>query len=209
VQSTGADGTFGFPVEFGYTGSYSPGVHGLRAPLVIDGFVDEDPTKTFTFRTSNGVTAHLIDVPADQAYLRFALYDELTDGEDDLDMYVYYCPDSVNCTKLGESGEPTSREQFNVLLPGAGRYAVFVHGFDTDNVAGGPGAHYTLLGWAFGLVDDQGNMTASGPGFVNAGTTETVNVSWAGLGSDTIYLGGISHNTPQGLVAITVVTIQN
>jgi hypothetical protein len=84
-----------------------------------------------------------------------------------------------------------------------------VHGFDTDNVAGGPGAHYTLLGWAFGLIDDQGNMTASGPGFVNAGTTENVNVGWSGLASDTIYLGGISHNTPQGLVAITVVTIQN
>jgi hypothetical protein len=209
VLSAGPDGTFGFPVEFGYTGSYSPGVHGLRAPLVIDGFVDEDPTKTFTFRTDNGVTAHLIDVPADMAYLRFALFDELTDGEDDLDMYVFYCPDSVNCTKLGESGEPTSREQFNVLLPGAGRYAVFVHGFDTDNVAGGPGANYTLLSWAFGLVDDQGNMTASGPGFVNAGTTDTVNVSWSGLASDTIYLGGISHNTPLGLVAITVITIQN
>ena len=209
VQSAGPDGTFGFPVEFGYTGSYSPGVHGLRAPLVIDGFVDEDPTKTFTFRTDNGVTAHLIDVPADMAYLRFALFDELTDGEDDLDMYVFYCPDSVNCTKLGESGEATSREQFNVLLPGAGRYAVFVHGFDTDNVAGGPGANYTLLSWGFGLVDDQGNMAASGPGFVNAGTTETVNVSWSGLASGTIYLGGISHNTPQGLVAITVITIQN
>ena len=209
VQSTGAAGSFAFPVEFGYTGSYSPGVHGLRAPLVISGFVDEDPNKTFTFRTNNGVTAHLIDVPADQAYLRFALYDELTDGDDDLDMYIYYCPDSVNCTKIGESGEPTSREQFNVLLPGAGRYAVLVHGFDTDNTAGGPGANYSLLGWAFGLSDDQGNMTASGPGFVNAGTTDDVQLSWSGLAADTIYLGGISHNTPQGLVAITVVTIQN
>jgi subtilisin family serine protease len=209
VQSSGASGTFSFPVEFGYTGSYLPGVHGLATPLAINGFVDEDPTKTFTFRTNNGVTAHLIDVPADQAYLRFALYDELTDGDDDLDMYVFYCPDSVNCTKLGESGEPTSREQFNVLLPGAGRYAVFIHGFDTDDLAGGPGANYTLLGWAFGLVDDRGNMTASGPGFVNAGTTGAVNVSWSGLGADTIYLGGISHNTPQGMVAITIVTIQN
>jgi subtilisin family serine protease len=209
VQSSGAGGTLSFPVEFGYTGSYLPGVHGLATPLAINGFVDEDPTKTFTFRTNNGVTAHLIDVPADQAYLRFALFDELTDGDDDLDMYVFYCPDSVNCTKLGESGEPTSREQFNVLLPGAGRYAVFIHGFDTDDVAGGPGANYTLLGWAFGLVDDRGNMTASGPGFVNAGTTGAVDVSWSGLDADTIYLGGISHNTPQGMVAITVVTIQN
>jgi subtilisin family serine protease len=209
VQSSGASGTIDFPVEFGYTGSYLPGVHGLRAPLAINGFVDEDPTKTFTFRTGNGVTAHLIDVPASQAYLRFALFDELTDGEDDLDMYVFYCPDNVNCTKIGESGEPTSREQFNVILPGAGRYAVLIHGFDTDNVAGGPGANYTLLGWAFGLIDDQGNMTANGPAFVNAGTTEAVSVSWSGLGANTIYLGGISHNTPQGLVAITVVTIQN
>ena len=209
VQAAGAAGAFGFPVEFGYTGSYSPGVHGLRAPLAIAGFVDEDPNKTFTFRTNNGVTAHLIDVPADRAYLRFALYDELTDGDDDLDMYIYYCPDSVNCTKIGESGEPTSREQFNVLLPGGGRYAVLIHGFDTDNTAGGPGANYTLLSWAFGLMDDQGNMTASGPGFVNAGTTEAVNVTWSGLAPNTIYLGGISHNTPQGMVAITVVTIQN
>jgi hypothetical protein len=210
VQSSGSSGSFSFPVEFGYTGSYLPGVHGLAEPLVIDdGFVDEDPDRTFTFRSTNGVTAHLIDVPSDQAYLRFALYDELTDGDDDLDMYVYYCPDNVNCSKLGESGEPTSREQFNVLLPGGGRYAVLVHGFDTDDVAGGPGAKYTLLAWAFGLIDDRGNMTAAGPGFVNAGTTEAVDVSWSGLGADTIYLGGISHNTPQGMVALTIVTIQN
>lgn len=209
ITAVGGTGTFAFPVEFGYNGAYTPGVHGLRLPLVIDGFVDDDPTKTFTFRTTNGVTAHLIDVPADQAFLRFALFDELTDGEDDLDMFVFYCPDNVNCTKIAESGEATSREQVNVTLPGGGRYAVFIHGFETDNVAGGPGANYTLLGWAFGLVDDQGNMTADGPAFVNAGTTENVTVNWSGLASNTIYLGGISHNTPQGLVALTIIQIRN
>jgi subtilisin family serine protease len=210
VFARGGTGSFAFPVDFGYTGTYTPGVHGLRLPLVFaDVFIEEDPTKTFTFRDTNGVRAHLIDVPADMAYLRFALFDELTDGEDDLDMYVFYCPDMVNCTRIGESGEPTSREQFDVLLPGAGRYAVFVHGFDTDDVVGGPGAVYTMLAWGFGLNDDQGNMTATGPAFVNAGTTADVTVSWSGLASNTIYLGGISHNTPQGLVAITLVTIQN
>ena len=209
VQAIGASGTLEFPVEFGYSGGYQPGVHGLNAPLVTNAFIDEDPNKTFTFRTTDGVNAHLIDVPANQAYLRFAMFDELTDGEDDLDMYVYYCPDTVNCTKIGESGEPTSREQFNSILPGAGRYAVLIHGFDTDDVAGGPGANYTLLSWSFGLNDDKGNMTANGPGLVSPGTTESVSVSWSGLGADNIYLGGISHNTPQGLVAITVVTIGN
>ncbi len=96
-----------------------------------------------------------------------------------------------------------------MLLPAGGRYAALVHGFQTDQVAGGPGANYTLLAWSFGLVDDQGNMTASGPPFVNAGTTDNVTVNWTGLLPDTIYLGGISHNTPQGLSAITVIRIGN
>ena len=209
VTEFGADGTLSFPVEFGYTGAYSAGIHGLRLPLILDGFVDNDPTKTFSFRSVNGVTMHLIDVPVDEAYLRFALFDTLTDGNDDLDMYVYYCPDNVNCTKLGDSGEASSQEEFNVLLPAAGRYAVLVHGFETDQVSGGPGANYSLLGWSFGLVDDQGNMTASGPAFVNAGTVENITVNWTGLLPDTIYLGGISHNTPQGLSAITVIRIGN
>jgi hypothetical protein len=210
VTAFGANGSLSFPVEFGYTGAYNAGVHGLRLPLVLNGFVDNDPTKTFSFRTTNGVTAHLIDVvEAEPAYLRFALFDTLTDGDDDLDMYVYYCPDNINCTKIGDSGEATSQEEFNVLLPATGRYAVLIHGFETDQLSGGIGANYTLLGWSFGLFDDQGNMTTSGPAFVNAGTTENVVVNWTGLLPDTIYLGGVSHNTPQGLSAITVIRIGN
>lgn len=207
ITAVGASGSLNFPVEFGYTGAYSAGVHGLRLPLVIKSHVDNDPSKTFSFRTGNGVTAHLIDVPANQAYLRFALFDFLTDGDDDLDMYVYHCADNVNCIKIGESGEPTSQEEVNVLLPAAGRYAVLIHGFETDEVAGGPGAFYSLLGWAFGLNDDQGNMTAGGPAFVNAGTVENVTVDWSVSQSDTIYLGGVSHNTPQGISALTVIRI--
>ena len=209
VESFGGTGNLQFNVDFGYSGSYAPGVHGLRKPLVVEGYVEEDPNKSFTFRNNNGVTAHLIDVPANQAYLRFALFDEFTDGEDDLDLYVYYCPDNINCTKVGESGEFTSEEEFNLVLPGGGRYAVLVHGFATDETAGGTGANYSLFAWAFGLVDDQGNMTASGPALVNAGATETVTVNWFGLEADTIYLGGISHNTPSGLSALTIVRIRN
>lgn len=209
IIAFGGSGSVNFPVDFGYTGPYSPGVHGLNLPLVIDGFVADDPDNTFTFRTTNGVTAHLIDVPPGQLFLRFSTFDALTDGNDDLDMYVFYCPDGVNCSKIGESGGATSEEQVDVLLPGQGTYAVMIHGFETDNVAGGPGSFYTLLGWSFGLVDDPGNMTASGPPFVTAGTTEDVTVNWNGLAADTIYLGGISHNTPDGLVALTVITVEN
>lgn len=210
ITSFGGTGSSSFEVTFGYDGGYSPGVHGLNLPLILDGFVDSDPTKTFSFRTSNGVTSHVITVPPEQLYLRFSLFDALTDGEDDLDMYVYYCgADGTSCNRIGESGEPTSEEQFNVFRPAGGLYAVLVHGFQTDEVSGGPGASYQLLSWSIGLIDDAGNMSASGPALVAAGTTADVTIDWAGLGSNTIYLGGISHNTPQGLSGLTIVTIGN
>jgi subtilisin family serine protease len=209
VTTLGGSGSINFPVEFGYSGSYVAGVHGLNLPLITNGFVDDDPTKTFSFRTDGGVSAHLVDVPADQIYVRFSLFDSLTDGEDDLDLYVYFCADNVNCVKVGESGEPTSQEEFNMLLPAAGRYAVLVHGFATDNASGGNGSNYQMLGWAFGLDDDEGNMTATGPVVVSAGTTENITVTWSGLAPNTIYLGGVSHTTPDGMAAITVIRVGN
>lgn len=210
ITTFGGSGAMSFDVEFGYSGPYSTGVHGLNLPLILDGFVDNDPTKTFTFRTTDGVTQHVISVPANQLYLRFALFDALTDGDDDLDMYVYYCgTDGSSCTKIGESGEPTSNERFDQYRPAEGFYAVMIHGFATDEFQGGPGANYKLLGWAFGTLDDKGNMSASGPAFVAAGTTGTVNFSWSGLLSNTIYFGGISHVTPQGISALTLITIGN
>jgi hypothetical protein len=112
-------------------------------------------------------------------------------------------------TKIGESGGATSREAVDVLLPPAGSYAVYIHAFETDNVAGESGAIYTLLAWQLGLVDDAGNMTATGPGMVSAGTTEDVTVSWSGLPAGTIYLGGISHNTPDELVGLTVISVEH
>ena len=210
ITTFGGSGNLNFEVEFGYSGVYSAQVHGLNLPLILDGFVANDPTKTFSFRNSAGVTQHVISVPANQLFARFALFDSLTDGDDDLDMYVYYCGTTgASCTKLGESGEPTSQERFDVHRPAEGLYAVLVHGFETDEVQGGPGSNYQLLGWAIGLADDKGNLNASGPAFVSAGTTGTVVVDWAGLGANTIYLGGISHNTPQGLSGLTLLTIGN
>ena len=209
VKSAGGTGSLTFPVAFGYDGPYSTGVHGLDRAFVTPGFVDNDPTKTFTFRETNGVTLHRFTVPANQLYLRFALFDQLTDGNDDLDMYLYYCPDNILCSRIGESGEATSREQIDVLVPGAGTYLAFIHGFETDQVAGGPGSNYQLLAWQIGVNDNVGNMTASGPGTVTSGSTHDVTVNWSGLGTDSVFMGAISHNTPQGLVAITLISIQN
>jgi subtilisin family serine protease len=209
VKSAGGTGSLTFPVAFGYNGAYSTGVHGLDRAFVTQGFVDNDPTKTFSFRETNGVTLHRFTIPPDQLYLRFSLFDQLTDGDDDLDMYLYYCPNNTVCSRIGESGEDTSREQIDVLVPGAGTYLVFVHGFETDQVAGGPGSNYQLLAWQIGVNDNVGNMTATGPASVTAGSTHDVTVSWSGLGTNSVFMGAISHVTPQGLVALTLVSIQN
>ena len=56
----------------------------------------------------------MIDVPPNQAYLRFALFDEATDGDDDLDLYVYYCPNDI-CSRIGESGSETSAEEVSLV----------------------------------------------------------------------------------------------
>jgi hypothetical protein len=210
VGSFGGTGSLTFPVEYGYNGAYSPGVHGLKRAFVVSGFVEQDPNKSFTFRTNNGVTAHFLTVSPNQAYVRFILRDEFTDGDDDLDMYVYYSPDGNSFTRIGESGEFSSDEEFSLFSPAEGVYGIFVHGFETDSSdAGGPGSNYKLLAWEFGFNDDVGNMTATGPAFVNAGSTENIIVNWANLGTDSIYLGGISHNTPQGLVGFTIISVRN
>ncbi|MDX1508991.1 MAG: S8 family serine peptidase, partial [Woeseiaceae bacterium] len=162
VNSFGGTGTFDIPIEFGYDGSYEARVHGLNEPEIQSGFVDNDPTKTFDFRNGNGVTQHRFDVPAGQLYLRFALFDRFTDGDDDLDMYVYYCgTNNTGCVQIGQSGEPTSEEEFNLFRPEAGVYGVLIHGFATDQVAGGAGSNYDLYHWRFGEIDDPGNMTVS------------------------------------------------
>ena len=212
ITTSGGTDSLSFDVEFGYSGAYSAGVHGLNLPLVLNGIVENDPDKLFEFSPTSipGTTLHTISVPPNQLYARFALFDALTDGDDDLDMYVFYCGlDGLNCIELGASGEPTSQERFDVLRPAEGLYAVFVHGFETDPVQGGPGATYQLISWGIGVVDDAGNMTASGPAFVSAGTTGTVDFSWTGLLSNTIYFGAISHSTPQGIAALTLITIAN
>jgi subtilisin family serine protease len=212
ITPLGGTGSVSFDVTFGYSGGYAPRVHGLVPHSKHPGFVENDPDKAFEFVQDSvvGTTLHRISVPSGQLYARFALFDALTDGDDDLDMYVYYCGvDGSSCIQVGKSGEPTSEERVDLFRPWAGIYAVFVHGFETDPVQGGSGSNYQLLGWAFDEFGNEGNMTVDGPAFVSAGTTGAVTIDWAGLSSNTIYFGAVSHNTPQDRSALTLVTIGN
>jgi len=210
---TGANGSTKMLAAFGYTGAYLAGVHGLRKPFldangqVPRGHVDNDPNNNFSFRLDNGVTAHQLTVPPGQLYLRIALFNEFTDGTDDLDLYLFYCPNN-QCVQVAESGGLTSNEEIDVSLPQAGQYVVLVHGYETDDVAGGPGANYSLFTWSFGFNDVVGNLSVTAPASVTTGDRLDLDVNWASLDSGMRYLGAISHNTPGGLYGLTIVNIR-
>jgi subtilisin family serine protease len=218
LRLSGSSGDGSLPVAFGYSGTYIPDVHGLRAPLILDCLDDsnqpvpclvpDDPTNEFSFRFDNGVNAHYIDVPPGQLYARFSLFDQLTDGNDDLDLYLFYCPND-QCTQVAESGTFTSEEEINLFLPTPGLYAALVHGFETDQIIGGPGARYTLFAWSFGVNDDVGNLLVTAPGAVTDGDRLNLGLRWAELGPATRYLGAISHNTPLGLYGFTILQVDS
>lgn len=213
LRVRGASGAAKLPIAFGYNGGYSAAVHGLRAPFldaatgqVPQGFVGEDSTNRFSFRFDNGVTAHAINVPADQLYLRVALFDELTDGDDDLDLYLFYCPND-DCTQVAQSGGFTSDEEIDLVDPRPGLYLALVHGFETDAAAGGPGASYSLFSWSFGQNDDVGNLGVVAPQTVTDGEHLELDVSWSALNPNTRYLGAISHHTPTRRYSLTIVNV--
>ncbi len=215
---TGASGSTEIPVAFGYDGPYLADVHGLREPLSdfcsdendmpAPCFVEEDESNTFSFRFDNGVHALLIDMPPDQLFARFSLFDEYTDGNDDLDLYLFFCPGN-QCTQIAESGTFTSEEEINLTFPAAGTYAALIHGFETDPIAGGPGAEFTLFAWSVGSVDVAGNLLVTSPINVADGDRTFLDVDWGVLDPGIPYLGAISHNTPTGLYGLTILRIDS
>jgi subtilisin family serine protease len=217
IRLSGASGSAALPVAFGYDGPYTPRLHGLRAPLtdasgnVISGHVDDDPTNNFNFPNGPGITLQGITVPPGQLYLRVALFNEYTDGNDDLDLYLFFCPDGTtnSCSQVGQSGAFTSNEKIDVTTPAPGMYIVAVHGFETDQVAGGPGANYSLFVWSFGVDDDVGNATVTGPGSVKAGDRVDLGLSWAQLAPRMRYLGAVSHETPRGVYSLTILDVSS
>jgi len=198
VHGAGTDGSLSFDVTFGYTGDYTAGAHGLVAATMTEGNVPDDPGDSFS-PSGPGVTLHMINVPAGSAYARFSLFDAYTDGNDDLDLYVYYPSGSF----AGSSGSGTSAEQVDVANPPAGDYYVFVHGWGTD----GPDANYTLFNWAVPATPGSTNMSLTAPTAATLGATETITVDWTGLDVGTKYLGAVSHSDAGGILDLTLVAV--
>lgn len=201
IVGTGTDGSASFDVQFGYDGAYTAGAHGLVAANMTEGNVVDDPANDINtaLQTGVGITVHEIDVPADTAHARFSLFDDFTDGNDDLDLYVFD-PDG---NFVGGSGSGTSAEQVDVPSPVAGGYFVVVHGWQTD----GPDANYTLFDWSIPLATGGSLVIDGAPTTATLGGSGTVDVSWSGLTAGTKYLGAVSHSSDSGLLGLTLVRV--
>lgn len=200
-SDSGASGTGEWEIIFGYSGPFETPVHGLVPAATETNTVVDDPANDIEIAlvTGVGIEEHTISVSAGTRHLRIALFDEETDGNDDLDLYLYD-PDG-NLVAL--SGSATSAEQVDVRNPAAGDWKLIVHGWQTD----GPDAQYTLFTWVLGDAD-AGNLTASAPTSAVAGETATVHIEWTGLAADTRYLGSVGYSDGltefgQTLVSIT------
>lgn len=217
IFGEGTAGSLSYDVTFGYSGDFAAEPRGLIPANTTDATVEDDPENSinaalgtcdfssFPFQCT-GITWHLVSAPTGTEYLRISLFDGYTDGQDDLDVYVWEFP-SFNF--VGSSTTPTSEEEVNVVSPAATQYAVAIHGWETD----GPEANYTLFDWALGGADE-GNMTITAPSSATLGATETITLAWSALDTETKYLGSVTYHdvaSPasynDGLVDFTIVRI--
>ncbi|WP_455206187.1 S8 family peptidase [Kaarinaea lacus] len=190
ISGSGVSGSASFPIQFGYSGELATQPHGLvpaqtQTDIVID---DPDNDINIALNTGIGITLHTIVIPEGTAHARISLFDDKTDGEDDLDLYVFG-PDTSGFPFAGGSGSGTSAEEVNIESPEPGIYIVIVHGWQTD----GPDANYTLYAWTLSS-NDEGNMSVTAPTSAQIGESDEILVDWDGLTADTRYMGSVTYH---------------
>jgi hypothetical protein len=198
ITATAAGVTYN--VGFGYDGVFSATARGLVPAGTIAGSVVDDPANDVNTALSTGVgiTIHQVNVPAGTTYARFALFDNATDGNDDLDLYVF----NPSGALVGSSGSGTSAEEVNVANPVVGTWFVVVHGWQTD----GANANYTLFSWTLGSTA-AGNMTVTAPPSATTGATGTIGLSFNGLAPATRFLGSVVYGGSTGMPPPTIVRV--
>ncbi len=212
ISGAGEAGSASFDVIFGYDGDYTAAAHGLEPATTQAGNVTDDPANdinaalgtcdfsSFPFACT-GISWHVVSVPAGTAYTRISLFDDYTDGNDDLDLYVW----DAGFGFVGSSGSATSAEQVDVAFPSSPFYFVAVHGWQTD----GPDADYTLFDWSVSATPGGSLNVDSAPTSATLGATGSVEVSWSDATAGQKYLGAVSHSDAGGVIDLTLISVEN
>lgn len=204
VTGKGIAGSVSYEVTFGYTGSFNTPSWGLIPAAELPGKVVDDPENDINKALASGVgiNVHSVTVSPGTRYARFSLFDEDTDGDDDLDLYIFG-PETAGFPLAGASGSGTSDEEVNIPIPAPGEYLAFVHGWQTD----GPDANYILSTWT--LDNDEGNMVIKAPISAELGKSDTISIEWNGLEPVKRYLGAIDYSGPSSNIGTTLVRIDS
>ena len=206
IAGTGTSSSANYSVTLGYQGPFSVAPQGLVAAVTATETVVDDPTNNFDTDApdaNQGIQVHPFTVPAGTTLSRVALFDDFTDGADDLDIYLYRVGPGGSLELVGFSAGSTSAERIDMHPPTAGNYKLYVHGWQTD----GTDAVYTLFNW---LVPSTaaGNLTAtSSTSTATNGGTATITVNWNGLTAGTKYLGRVSYRDGVGEIGSTIVGV--
>lgn len=204
VAGTGTSGSTSYSITTGYTGDLTYEKHGLVPAATSDATVVDDPTDNFDVTNpdaNQGITVHDLTVPVGTIYTRVALFNESTDGIDDLDLFVYRVNADSSMSLVGRSLGSTSLEEVNLANPTPAAYKIYVHGWETE----GPDASYRLFEWVL-ASEDAANMTVTGPAAV-LGESGTVQVTWSGLTAGARYLGKVEYRqdgTPRGTTIVRI-----
>lgn len=206
ITGTGTSGSEVFNVTFGYAGDFTAVPQGLVPATTETRTVVDDPTNNFDTDdpdANQGIQVHPFTIASGTTLTRLALFDEFTDGEDDLDIFLYRVDPGEVLTLVDLSAGGTSAERIELVGPDPGDYRLYVHGWQTD----GTDAEYTLFRWSV-PSSPAGNMTVatSTPTATVRGSAE-ITVTWSSLTAGTKYLGRVSYSNGIGEIGSTVVNI--
>jgi len=182
----GAGNNASWTVKSGVGGTIAVTKTGLQAATTDTQTIADDPTNTFVPGGPGTFSKTLTGVPAG-ALVRFDLFDEDTDGNDDLDLVLTRTVGTTTTT-VSASGGASSRETVSHRNTATANYTVWVHAFQTD----GPDAVFTLFGWT---------LTADGLGTVlpatlaaSPGSEHTITLTGGALTPGVRYLGEVTYN---------------
>lgn len=196
VTGSGASGTASFDVAFGYTGSYAAAPHGLVLDDPVSGAIGQDPDQTYPSGDDSPVGVQRLDFPiSGSAYARWEL---VIPGDDDIDLFLENSAGDI----VAQSTNGGTDELVELLLPDDDTYTMVVHGWSVPNAP----LPYTLSFWSVPLLSGGSLNVDSSPTSATVGATETIDISWSGLGGGN-YLGAVSHTGDVGLMGLTLVEV--
>ncbi|MCK6372085.1 MAG: hypothetical protein L6Q83_12340, partial [Gammaproteobacteria bacterium] len=213
LSGAGASGELAIPLEFGYTGPFFARVEGLAVPQIVMGEVSDDPLDFYTFLENDAalpdhVRRYRITVPGGTRYLRVAAATLDEGAEDDIDLYVF-CPER-SCADGNEGYASTTTgavEFVDIYEPLPGEYVIDIHGFETDDVVGGPGARFEMGTWLIAAAGGAGAPTVAVPAGATVGGGAEARLAWAGLEPGLSHLGLVVFSDGERDLGDTLVEI--